>query len=279
MGTDAPRVEEVCTLPGGLVLEDGRRLGEVELRPLSGAEEDWLARHPAVPSAAAVSRVLSACLVRLEDLPGDAALVRSLLVGDRDYLMLRLRGLTLGDHIRAVFVCPACTAKMDVDLSASAVPMDQRVQTVATHALQLERGAMRRTVRFRLPTGGDQEAVACVDPQTGAEMLLDRCLLDDGGTSLSPDEREAVAAEMERLAPELDLELDLTCPECGHAFVVPFDVTTFFFAEVRAESRHLLREVHELALYYHWSEAEILALVRPRRRAYLDLLSDALRQG
>ncbi len=84
---------------------------------------------------------------------------------------------------------------------------------------------------------------------------------------------------MERLAPQLDLELDLTCPECGHAFVVPFDVTMFFFAELRTESRHLLREVHALALSYHWSEAEILGLVRPRRRAYLDLLSDALRQG
>ena len=35
------------------------------------------------------------------------------------------------------------------------------------------------------------------------------------------------------------------------------------------------REVHTLALRYHWSEGEILALTRPRRRRYLELLAES----
>ena len=58
----------------------------------------------------------------------------------------------------------------------------------------------------------------------------------------------------------------------------PFDLTAFFFDEMRVSSRQLLREVHTLAFYYHWSESEILGLRRTRRREYLELLSEALRQ-
>jgi hypothetical protein len=77
---------------------------------------------------------------------------------------------------------------------------------------------------------------------------------------------------------ELEVELDLTCPECSLTFLAPFDTTAFFFHEMQINGDQLLREVHLLALYYHWSEAEILSLSRDRRRAYLGLLSDAVRQ-
>ena len=40
--------------------------------------------------------------------------------------------------------------------------------------------------------------------------------------------------------------------------------------------QRLLAEVHSLAFHYGWSEADILALPRPRRFAYLELLRDQL---
>jgi hypothetical protein len=135
-----------------------------------------------------------------------------------------------------------------------------------------------RLVRFRLPSGGDQEAVLGVDASIAASELLNRCVFDDSGRSLSEEEREAVIAEMERLAPRVELELDAVCPECGHSFIAPFDTTAFFFEEMRASRDQLLREFHALAFYYHWSENDILSLGRDRRRTYLGLLSEALRQ-
>jgi len=82
---------------------------------------------------------------------------------------------------------------------------------------------------------------------------------------------------MDRLAPQIDLELELVCPECGHEFVVPFDITQFFLSEMRTDRQQLAREVHHLAFHYHWSETEILSLTRSRRHMYLSLLSETLR--
>ena len=44
------------------------------------------------------------------------------------------------------------------------------------------------------------------------------------------------------------------------------------------KGEELLHEVHALAFYYHWSESDILRLDRRRRRTYLALLNESLRQ-
>jgi hypothetical protein len=266
--------ETIFSLPGGLMLQQDQLLNTACLRPLSGREEDWLAHHQAYPNAARVSWLLNACLVSLGHRQVDSDMVRRLLVGDRDYLMLQLRRLTLGDQVQAVVPCPACEQKMDVDFRLSDVPVEYRPQHVPAHTLELS----DRLISFRLPTGGDQEAVLGLEGDAAVEELLNRCILDDGDNPLSVEERQAVIAEMERLAPQVDLELDLTCPECAERFLLPFDTTAFFFEEMASKGNALLHEVHALAFYYHWSETEILKLDRHRRRAYLSLLNDSLRQ-
>jgi hypothetical protein len=269
---------EVVELPGGLVLDDNHRLEWAELRPLTGREEEWLARCAGAPAAPLVTRLLASCLVQLDDTPISRTLAQRLLVGDRDFLVLQLRRITLGEHVNAVVVCPACGKNMDMDFKIDDVPVERRRQTAATYMRTVEQGSgPARTVQFRLPTGADQEAVLGLVVDEAVETLLDRCLVDAGGEPLSPKQRQTVIEAMDDLAPQLDLEFDLTCPECSHAFITPFDMTAFFFREMRANSTQLLREVHYLALYYHWSEAEILGLTRTRRRTYLALLNEATR--
>ena len=138
------------------------------------------------------------------------------------------------------------------------------------------KGGWEVDITFRLPNGTDQEFVATSTVPSAVNALLDRCIPEAGG--LSAEERDTVIAAMEDVAPRVDLELDLTCPECGHRAVVPFDTTSFFLQEMTGRRQQLLREVHSLAIHYHWSEAEILGMVRSRRRTYLELLSDAMRQ-
>jgi uncharacterized protein YbaR (Trm112 family) len=244
------------------------------LRPLRGSDEEWLAESGTVPAAFAVSRLLGDCIVRAEggNEPG-LALARSLLVGDRDFLMLQLRKMTLGSRVLAVIACPACPSRMDVELDVAQIEID-RPDSVAA-AYSLESGS--RTIRFRLPTGADQEAVARLPLEQAVDALLLRCTVDDGGCAIDADERDALISAMEAAAPRVEPELDLTCPDCGHAFVLPIEIGSFFLDEMRVRSELLLREIHTLAFHYHWTEGEILRLSRERRRAYLSLLSDAVR--
>src|SRR6185503_10860391 len=134
----------VCDLPGGLVLDDGRRLGRAELRPLTGREEEWLTRHAGMPSAHLATKLLSACFVRLEDVPVSSEIIDRLLVGDRDYLILQLRRMTLGDRFAAVFSCPACKRAMDVEFLAQEISIEPRQQNAAEYTWQ----TAQRVVRF-----------------------------------------------------------------------------------------------------------------------------------
>src|SRR5438874_5960415 len=242
---------KTVSLPGGLLLGDNITLTDAELRPLTGREEDWLARHHGVPSAIAVTRLLGNCELRLGGQAASPELVRRLLVGDRDYLMLQLRCISLGDDFRAVLQCPLCGDKMDVTFKAGELPVERRPQTAATYSLQLS-GRKHRKVQFRLPTGADQEAILGLAPAAAIDKLLKRCLLGRVGR-LSASEREQIARAMEGVAPRVETELDLTCPECQQASLVPFDATAFFLYELRSNDRQLLREFHGLAFYYHWS--------------------------
>lgn len=254
------------------MLEPNHMLSRVSLRPLSGRDEEWLARHRNTPNAVRVTWLLNRCLLTLDDAPVDGECVQQMLVGDREFLMMQLRRMTFGDHVQAVVNCPACGNKMDTDFRLDQVPVQARPQNKAFFTMEIS----GRTVRFRLPNGGDQEAV--IHQGNPVDALLDRCVVGDGVQPLSGEDREALIVEMERLAPQVDVELDLTCPECTHEFMLPFDTTSFFFEEMAVKSDELLHEVHALAFYYHWSESEILSLERRRRRAYLALLNEALRQ-
>ena len=143
-------------------------------------------------------------------------------------------------------------------------------------------------VRFRLPTGGDQEAVAGLartDLGAAVETLLRRSV--DGAVSLEgaqePELPEAVRRQlpglMSELDPQAEIHLQVTCQACGGTFDVLFDAAGYFFQELKAGMRHLLHEVHLLAYHYHWSLKEILAMSVGARRRFLRLLEEELSAG
>jgi hypothetical protein len=59
---------------------------------------------------------------------------------------------------------------------------------------------------------------------------------------------------------------------CTYSWHAAFDIATYLATEVHTWASRQLREVHDLARAYGWSEAEILAMSPTRRRAYLELL-------
>lgn len=281
-------------LPGGWWDASGRRHRAVETRALTGHEEETLGRAGGADTPAAVTAVLSACLVRLGDRePVDPDVVRALPVGDRDHLTVLLRRVTFGDLVRVHVSCPwaGCAEPVTVDVSLAELPVREAAVDGPVHTVRLSAAAAGdgpREVDVRLPDGGDQEeltGLALRDPITATAALLARVVRRIGGddapgpeavAALSPRARAEVEAELERVAPAVEPDVDVRCAGCGRAFVVPLDVRDCFFGELRAEQRVLPRDVHVLALHYHWSEAAILAMSRPRRQTYLDLLGEEL---
>jgi hypothetical protein len=173
---------------------------------------------------------------------------------------------------------------MDADLSVTDLLLDP-VDEHPTREVTFEADGERWGAAFRLPNGGDQEAVASLartDPDAAGQAILERCLLSVTGPHgraadgpLPAGLVDAVEAAMAEADPQAETALAATCPECGEGFVTDLDAADYLFRELGSSARGLLHEVHQLALTYHWSEEAILSLTRGRRRTYLRLLAES----
>jgi hypothetical protein len=285
----------VCTLPGGYAADDGVVHREVELSPLTGFEEEFLAGVGAdVTSAGVVTWLLGRCLRRVGSLGRvDLALVRDLLVGDRDYLLVKVREISFGAALDIVVRCPdaQCGKPMDIKLLLNEIEFEHRPVAARFFKTQLSPAAAAdgepRPVEFRLPTGGDIEALAHItlqDEEEAVNQLLARCVRraagEEAGTQtadgLSVAARREIEAEMSRLAPRAEIEIAGACPDCQQPFSMPLDFMACFAAEARQNLRTLEASIHFLAWHYHWSERDILSLTPRKRLRYVKLLNEKL---
>lgn len=273
------------TLPGGFE-RDGAWQRSVWLRPWCGHDEVWLAEDAAAATPAARTTVLlSRCLSLDGGVQPGAAFARDLTVGDREALLLHLRRITLGERLSSVLTCPSCGEKMDLDLEVADLLVPPYEHEARLHQATLNGGADTFRVRFRLPTGGDQERAArqaASDPPRAARELLERCVesITAGDETPVDEVPETVAERLPRLMAELDpqaeLWLDAACPSCEKPFRALFDSARFLRQEIVQSAARLYREVHLLAYHYHWSESEILGMTGRKRRRYLELLAETL---
>ncbi|HKQ05848.1 MAG TPA: hypothetical protein VJ464_12000 [Blastocatellia bacterium] len=283
----------IFILPGGYVDADNVAHHRVEVVPVTGKEEEFLATVQATAGVASVvTGLLSRFIKRIGSLGQvSAAAVRDLLVGDRDYLILKLREMTFGKQVEAVLSCPRadCGKPMDLILSLDDLPIERRPVTTRRFQMALADGPRgERLVEFRLPTGADQEALAAeyhADESQATYKLLARCIerIDDAEPvdeamvlSLGEPALTSIEAEIERLAPPSSMAMELVCPECQSPFNTALDFTAFFLTEMRANLRQLERDVHFLAWHYHWSEQDILAMTRIKRRRYVRRLQEEI---
>ncbi|HHM04193.1 MAG TPA: hypothetical protein ENJ19_00430 [Gammaproteobacteria bacterium] len=277
---------EAILLPHGYWV-DGRHCREAGLRPLTGRDEEFLVENTA--EALPVTRateLLTRCVERLEGRNSvSRAALAELVAGDREALLWHVRRLTVGDRLQATLRCPAdgCGSAMDLDLRVSEFLQAPYPHPQPEYESEHEQQALRR--RFRLPTGADLEAVAAeLDDEAAGRQLLQRCMIGvyDGEQALSEWQEEWLAdipGCMAALDPQAELEFALACPECGHEFLAVLDAAAYIFEELAAHSRDLYRQVHTLALHYHWSETEILGLSPVKRRRYLELLADSFSEA
>ena len=171
--------------------------------------------------------------------------------------------------------CPACSEAMDLDLSVAELLVEPGTAPRDEHEMVLADGSV---VRFRLPIGADLEAAARAgDVEDGVRALLERCVR--APTDLGPTAQTELAARMASLDPQAEIRLQLSCPGCGHNFTALLDAAALLLDELVSDRAALYGEVHEIAMRYHWSEAEILALEVPRRRRYLELLAESASAG
>lgn len=190
-------------------------------------------------------------------------------IGQRDARLFALRELVFGADFIGLADCPACDEKLELDFRTADIMPAAAPDTPAELALQVD----GRDLRFRLPTSADLLAVGDeTDVSAVRDRLLERCVLT-GRDHLPDHVVDAVEKQMARADPLANLQLSLNCSACGHAWHADFDIVGYFWREIHAWVRGLLREVHTLARAYGWPETDILALSPARRRLYLEMVA------
>jgi hypothetical protein len=207
-------------------------------------------------------------------------------LGRRDLDLLELRAQTLGPAIQGLVACPHCGEQLEFTLDTPELLRASVPELpVAPGNTALEFICEGFQVSYRLPNSEDLDAArssseARRQDVLGVKMLLaQRCLV----TATGPEGRvaandlpglavEQLAARLAESETAAEILLDLKCSGCGRASPIGFDIASFFWSEISALAKRLLREVHVLASAYGWSEREILAMTAVRRQFYLELV-------
>ena len=232
------------------------------LEPYGGADALLVAAKPGVAAAAA----LAARRCRGDD--GAPLDIAALPVGDLDAIVAELRGAALGDRLTAEAACPACDARVDVDLSLAELRAHHRPRPYRGVAAaddgwyRLRDGA----TTFRAPTVADVMSVSAAS--TGRRELVARCVRGDSSTG----KLRVVERALEQLAPTLHTDIAGSCPECGAEVVLGCDTRELCLEELKSIACDVIEDVHLIASAYHWSEASILALPSAHRRRYAALI-------
>lgn len=218
------------------------------------------------PRERLLSVALSCCVERLGSLDDPSPeVMHQLALCDRHALV---RSLMLAEGVERVAVvgdCSSCRQKLELVLDLGAV----RLQAFASPkdlVLTRKRKGHIESHPVRLPRPADVEGAA------GEEFVVAACL------GLEPWEAASWMRAADKFFSKSDplgyLEIAGQCPECDGKVSAGYDLAAAWLRRIQREADEILREVHLLALRYHWSEREVLSLPGPRRRAYCRLCDE-----
>ena len=235
--TILPPSENVVTLPGGYVDSAGEVITQVEVRELTGKDEEAIARANSMGKA--LLTILSRGTVKIGDVKATESALDSMLSGDRDAVMLGIYKATFGNTSTIQGVCQGCNSFKEVDIN---IDEDVKVRPL------VDESARRFTVDCKvgevevtLPTGHVQKDLINNSDKSVSELttiLLENCVLSINGSpvisklqvqNLGINDRKKIAEAItdNNIGPIFD-DIKVTCPDCESEVTVPLNLGNLF---------------------------------------------------
>lgn len=194
-------------------------------------------------------------------------------LGQRDALLLAMRGICFGPSVSLSARCPSCDRPSEFTQDLAELldcdPGEDRVQgtTIVSGdgVVSVRAPTSRDLAALYDDLGGEMPPADTL--HDGCNVLLRRCL----SPAVEPDAPllRSVNKAIEEIDPMSVLLFPLSCPYCQHQWAPVLDVPGMVWAEVVNAAKRALHDVKALAGSYGWSEREILSMSRARRRYYL----------
>lgn len=233
-----PPFDNVVVLPSGYIGSDGRLITNVEVRELTGADEEALSKVDTLVRLWSV--VLSRGVVKFGNDQATEQILDSLLIGDRETLVLGVYKATFGNTSNVDAYCQGCKEfkTVAIDLNKD-IKTKVLVDPVADRTFEVY--GRKNKYLVTLPTGTTQKEMGSDPNRTDAELktlLLESCVLEINEQpvisklqikGMGIADRATVVDEIAKRTPGPQFEdFEIDCPTCGGKVVVPVSLGTIF---------------------------------------------------
>lgn len=223
---------------------------EVDIRSMTAREEDILSSPALLKSGRAISTLLRSCLVQTAVDPD------SLLVGDRNALLVAIRITGYGRAYDPEVECPRCETRGKPEPAFDLAKMEikrlgaQPIEA-GTNAFSYRLPVSGLDVVFRLLTGADERELSNIierqrkasgplgiDPSVTSRLWM-HCISIGGETdrnklmgiirNLSPRDSRALRKHIADIEPGIRMQQAFSCRACGEESEVDVPMTVSFF--------------------------------------------------
>lgn len=243
--------EQVFELLAGYVDSEGVTHKEFTLREITGKDEEAIHKGDVKNNSSKVASVLlSRCVTSLGTLTPKSVgirkweeIIKSLYVGDQDYILLQLRKISIGEEIEVNHVCPECKTKLKTLVGVDELELipfkgERLIEFELPRGYKDKKGEVHKNGKMRLPTGIDREILTPLARTNLAKaetvMLTRLCKFDDGLPvdddimgSLSIRDREYLQKLLQENTFGVNLQTEVVCDSCGESFMGTFNATNF----------------------------------------------------
>jgi hypothetical protein len=225
-------------LPGGYITPAGEVIKTAEVRELTGKDEEAISKTTNMSRA--IVTILNRGTVKIGTEAVDEKMLDSLLIGDRDAILVGILKATFGPKVSVPSYCTGCqdTKEVQVDIDEDIKtkiltdPINDRVFTVK---------GKNTEYLVQLPNGLIQKELMNQIDKTPAELstiMLESTIVRIGDApvysklqvqNLSVVDRRKIIEEINKRAPGPQFEdVTISCPDCESEVTVPINLGSLF---------------------------------------------------
>jgi hypothetical protein len=231
----------IFKLPSGYLAPDSTLHDEIQLREMTGAEEDILSGPGSVMSK--LNTIIGNCVIKVGTIT-DKKLMHDIVMNipavDRVCILLMLRAITINDEYSFDANCPGCKTEGSYTVVLSSLKVkDMEDKKKRVFDLKLPSG---KTVQIKTLLGKDEHDAAEIAKKFPNDLasaaMMTRIAAIEGTPAtletiktLSWKDTRFIRTELKKIDPTIDTLIENTCQTCKRDFSVELDIgsASFFF--------------------------------------------------
>jgi len=243
--------EHVDLPSGGRYYSEGHPLHNkdtIEIKYMTAKEEDILTSRNLLKKGLAIERLLSSIIIDKTIDPG------SLLIGDRNALIVAARITGFGEEYETKVQCPACAANVDHTFDLTNVSVNyaeevpEEVQATDGNTFIVSLPIMKIDIELKLLEGHDERRIIQLQENKRKKKLPETPLTDQLSAIIQSvngsGDRSSINSLVnmmpakdtrylrrlyDRVIPNVDMSHNFECTECGYLTDLEVPFTTDFF--------------------------------------------------